>query len=380
MGTKCISILGSTGSIGQSALKVVRHLGSDFRVGALAAHSRIDLLEEQCREFRPAFVAVYDEAAAVALQKKMPELEVLTGLSGLREVARYGEANIVLSAIAGTLGLIPTIEAIQAGKDIALANKEVLVSGGSLVMELIKAKGVRLLPVDSEHSALFQCLQGNAKEAISRLILTASGGPFRSYSQERLATVSLEEALNHPNWKMGPKVSIDSSTLMNKGFEVIEAHWLFDVPLEKIEVVIHPESIIHSFVEYIDGSLMAQMGEPDMILPIQYALTFPCRKKGLMKPFDFIRFGKLEFDFPDLKRFRCLELAFEALRTGGSLPCYMNAANEVLVSRFIERQIGWQEIAQKLETLMRRHVVRPVPSVETILDVDGQARREAAAI
>lgn len=375
---KCLSILGSTGSIGQSTLKVIRHLKGRFKIGALAAHSRIDLLEEQCREFHPEIVAVYDGKAALSLKKKMPSLTVLSGIDGLKEVATFHQTQLVVSAISGTMGLLPTIDAICAGKDIALANKEVLVSGGSYVMKLVKEKKVKLLPVDSEHSALFQCLQGNTIESVNRLILTASGGPFRNYTGENLAAVSLEDALNHPNWKMGPKVTIDSSTLMNKGLEVIEASWLFNMPLEKIDVVVHPQSIIHSLVEYIDGSIMAQMGNPDMVLPIQYALTFPSRQAGLMKPFDFIQLGKLEFERPDLKRFRCLDLAFQAIKTGGSLACYMNAANEVLVNRFINREISWQQIAHGLETLMLRHSVRPLISIDGILDIDREARREAA--
>lgn len=377
---KKISILGSTGSIGKSALQVISHLGEGYEVVALAAHSNIDLLEEQIRKYKPKIVGVYDEASAMRLKMRLPDCPIIPGMEGLKAVAKFDEANFVLSSITGTAGLIPTIEAIQSGKDVALANKEALVSGGELVMRLVKEKGVRLLPVDSEHSALFQCLQGNASNTIRKLILTASGGPFRNFSQEKLASIDVEQALNHPNWKMGPKVTIDSSTLMNKGLEVIEAYWLFGIPLNQIEVVVHPQSIIHSMIEYSDGSIMAQMGEPLMLVPIQYALTYPERRPGLLKPFDFIRHGKLEFEIPDLIKFPCLSLAYEALKKGGSLPCFMNAANEVLVERFINKEISWQEIGQKLESLMERHLNLPVPSIESILDVDRQARRCALDI
>jgi 1-deoxy-D-xylulose-5-phosphate reductoisomerase len=377
---KKISLLGSTGSIGVSSLQVIRHLGEGYEVSALAAHSNIDVLEQQIKEFRPKVAAVFDEDAARVLQKRVPDCPILSGLEGLKEVARFAEANFVISSMAGTSGLLPTVEAIKAGKDVALANKESLVSGGELVMKLVQEKGVRLLPVDSEHSALFQCLQGNCSSTIRRLILTASGGPFRNFTEEMLKSITVEQALNHPNWKMGPKVTIDSSTLMNKGLEVIEAYWLFGLPLEQIDVVIHPQSIIHSMIEYCDGSTMAQMGEPLMIVPIQYALTYPQRKPGLLNSFDFIRHGKLEFSFPDMNRFRCLSLAYEALKKGGSMTGYMNAANEVLVKRFIDKEIGWFEIGQKLEYLMERHSVQAVPTIESILEIDSAARRDARHI
>ena len=378
--SKKVSILGSTGSIGKSALQVIRHLREGFEVVALAAHSNIALLEEQIREFNPKIVGVFNENAAKILKKRLPNFSIIPGEEGLKAVASFQEANFVLSSITGAAGLVPTIEAIKNGKDVALANKEALVSGGELVMQLVKEKGVRLLPVDSEHSAIFQCMQGNNSSSIRKLILTASGGPFRTYSQEKLIAVNVEQALSHPNWKMGPKVTIDSSTLMNKGLEVIEAYWLFGLPLDQIEVVIHPQSIIHSMVEYSDGSLLAQMGEPSMLVPIQYALTYPERKPGLLKPFDFIRHGKLEFEIPDLIKFPCLALAFAALKKGASLPCFMNAANEVLVTRFINKEISWQEIGKKLESLMERHSLQAVPTIESILDVDHQARLAALDI
>ncbi|MFV0339463.1 MAG: 1-deoxy-D-xylulose-5-phosphate reductoisomerase [Parachlamydiaceae bacterium] len=377
---KSISILGSTGSIGTSALEVIRHLGPEYQVTALAACSNIDLLQEQIKEFRPKLVAVFDEDKAVELKMRLPNQQIISGLEGILAAAAQPEANVVLSAISGTIGMAPTFEAVKAGKVLALANKEALVSGGSLLIDLAKKKNVPILPVDSEHSALFQCLQGNSIQSVNRLILTASGGPFRSFNLEELRAVTPEKALKHPNWSMGRKITIDSSTLMNKGLEVIEAHWLFDVPLDKIEVVVHPQSIIHSLVEYVDGSMLAQMSEPTMIVPIQYALTYPERKLGLLKPFDFIRHGKLEFSCPDLVKFRALKLAYDAIREGQSLPCYMNAANEVLVYRFLNHEIGWLEIAEKLETLMQKHEKTPVASLEEIVVIDNQARREAETI
>ena len=375
---KKIALLGSTGSIGQNTLEVARHLGEEFQIVALAAKSNIDLLERQAKEFRPKIIGIYDKEPARELKKRLPTVEIVAGMEGLEAVASYGEANFVVSAITGTLGLAPTLAAIRAGKDLGLANKEALVSGGALVMSLVREKGINLLPIDSEHSAIFQCLQGEEKGSAGRLILTSSGGPFRTYTSEQLKNVSVEQALAHPTWKMGPKITIDSSTLMNKGLEVIEAHWLFDMPIEKIDVVVHPQSIIHSMVEFIDGSMLAQMSAPSMIVPIQYALTYPGRKRGLPAPFDFNKNGHLQFFRPDLEKFRCLQLAFHAVKQGGTLPCYMNAANEVLVNRFLEKQIAWHEIASKLEDLMFKHPSQSVKTLETILDVDTKARIEAA--
>jgi 1-deoxy-D-xylulose-5-phosphate reductoisomerase len=375
---KRISVLGSTGSIGQNALKVARHLNLDIQVVALAARENIDLLEAQAREFNPDLIAVYNPDRAYELQKRLPGKTVLAGMEGLLAAASYSSADMVISAIAGTLGLQPTIEAILAGKDIGLANKEALVSGGALIMKLVQDNGVSLIPIDSEHSAIFQCLKEEKREAVRRLILTSSGGPFRTWTEERLKNVTVADALNHPTWKMGPKVTIDSSTLMNKGLEVIEAYWLFNVPLDKIDVVIHPQSIIHSLVEFNDYSILAQMGEPNMIVPIQYAMTYPVRRPGLLKPFDFVKNGKLDFAAPDLKAFRCLGLAYEALQKGGSMPCYMNAANEVLVERFLAGEIEWSEISSHLEFLMGRHPVIPIDSLETILAIDAVAREEAS--
>lgn len=374
---KRIALLGSTGSIGQNALQIARHLGDKFRVVALAAHSNIDLLETQIRDFHPDLVAVYDEGKALELQKRMPKQRIVAGMEGLKAVATHTNADFVVSAIVGTIGLVPTVAAIQAGKDVGLANKESLVSGGALVMSLVKEKGVQLIPIDSEHSAIYQCLNGENRRSIRRIIITASGGPFRTYSDEQLRGITVDDALRHPTWNMGKKITIDSSTLMNKGLEVIEAHWLFGVPLSKIEVVVHPQSIIHSMVEFDDLSILAQMGEPNMKTPIQYAMTYPDRYPGLLKPFDFTKNSKLEFFVPDTQRFRCLALAYQSIQTGGSLPCYMNAANEVLVQRFISRDIGWKEIATKLESLMLRHSTQTMTSMDSVLAVDALARQEA---
>lgn len=377
---KHITILGSTGSIGVSSLDVIRHLGPDYRVAALAAHSRIDLLERQMLEFQPDVVAVFDKEKAFELQRRGSSIPVLAGIDGLLAVASHSVSNYVISAMTGTLGLAPTLAAIDAGKTIGLANKEALVTGGALVTELAKKRGVSLLPIDSEHSAIFQCLKGNEADDVHRLILTASGGPFRAFTPAQLADISVEQALSHPTWKMGPKITIDCSTLMNKGLELIEAYWLFGVPLDRIEVVIHPQSLIHSMVEFQDGSILAQMSEPSMVLPIQYALSYPFRKPGLQKPFDFSKARSLEFFPPDLKQFRCLALAYEAIKQGGSLPAYMNAANEVLVERFLRREFPWTAICMKLESLMEKHCPAAISSYEEVCAVDKLARQEAAVV
>lgn len=374
---KQISILGSTGSIGTNTLKVVRSYPDKFKIKALAAHSNIELLEQQAREFRPEFIAVFDSAKAMELQKRLPFVEVAAGVEALEAAASFTGVDQVISAMTGTMGLRPTLAAVKSGKNVALANKEALVSGGSLVMSLVKEKGVALLPIDSEHSAIFQCLNGEDPQKVRRLILTASGGPFRSYTMEQLSAATVDQALCHPTWKMGPKVTIDCSTLMNKGLEVIEAHWLFNLPIDQIEVVIHPQSIIHSLVEFVDGSLIAQMGEPDMLIPIQYAMTYPNREKTPIKPFDFYKHSTLQFIEPDINRFRCLRLAFDAVKSGGSLPCYMNAANEELVGLCLQKKILWPQIGIKLEQLMSAHRVENITSVEDVLAVDERARREA---
>ncbi len=372
---KKISIVGSTGSIGQSTLQVVDNL-QNIEVVGLAAHSNIGLIEQQAKKYNPQLIALYDESKALELKKRLPNTEIVTGLDGINAVASMN-VDQVISAITGTLGLSPTMAAIQAGNDVALANKEALVSGGALVMQAVKEKGVTLLPIDSEHSAIFQCLQGEDPKKIRRIILTASGGPFRQFQTDQLAQITPEKALNHPTWIMGPKVTIDSSTLMNKGLEVIEAHWLFGVSIEQIEVLVHPQSIIHSIVEFVDSSSIAQMGEPKMITPIQYALTYPDREPGLLPPFDYLANPTLEFFAPDLQKFRCLSHAFSAIREGGSLPCYMNAANEVLVHRFLKKEISWTQIGERLGDLLAKHNKQKVDSVASIFEIDAQARAEA---
>lgn len=374
---KQIAVLGSTGSIGKSTLRIVQHLPTSFRVAGLAAHSNIELLAEQIRTFSPDCVAVYRAEKAEELQRLFPSLRVLSGEEGLAEVAALSEVECVVMAIVGMRALGPTICAIEAGKTIALASKEVLVSAGEYVMDLARSKGVSILPVDSEHSAIFQCLEGRDLSEVQRVILTASGGPFRNHSQEDLDKVTVEEALCHPTWDMGPKVTIDSSTLINKGLEMIEARWLFDIPPEKIDVVIHPQSIIHSFVEFIDGSIIAQICEPNMVYPIQYALTYPKRKPGMFSPFDFAKNSRLEFFPPDRVRFPSLRLAQKSMEAGKSTPCYLNAANEVLVDRFLKREISWKEIPQCLERLLQRHEAVALDSLDTILSIDHEARQEA---
>ncbi len=376
---KKIAILGSTGSIGTNAVKVVQHLGGEIQIRALAARSNIDLLESQARLFAPALIGVYDEQKARELQKRLPHIPVLAGMEGLQAVAAYDDVDMVLSAMSGTMGILPTIAAIQKGKQIALANKEVLVSAGDYVTTLAKQTGSVLIPVDSEHTALFQCLQG-PPNPVQRLILTASGGPFYHSSLEELSRITVDQALCHPNYRMGTKNTIDSSTLMNKGLEVIEAHWLFQVPIDQIEVTIHPQQVIHSMVEFIDGSILAQLSAPTMLIPIQYALTYPERRPGMLPPFDFTKHSSLDFSPPDMQKFSCLRLAYEALRQGGSTPCYLNAANEILVSRFMNREIGWLDIAHKLEKLLSLHAYEKQLDLEKIIHVDALARCDAQHI
>lgn len=378
MKENCLAVLGSTGSIGRQTLEVARHLG--YEVASLAAYGSLDALSQQIEEFHPKVVAVFDPEKAFQLQKKFPRLSVVAGIEGLEEAASVAEADLVVSAITGAVGIAPTLAAIDHGKKVALANKEVLVAAGDLVMERARAKGVPIIPVDSEHSALFQCLEHKKKEEVRRLILTASGGPFWRFSKEEKEWITPDQALKHPNWSMGPKITIDSSTLMNKGLEVIEAFHLFRIPLEQIEVVIHPQSIVHSMVEMCDGSMLAQMSEPSMIFPIQYALTWPHRRPGLLPPFPFAKHSKWEFFPVEKESFLCLDLAFESLKQGGSFPCYLNAANEILVARFLEKRISWADIGRKLEKLLSCHKRESPSTLEMIFAIDAQARREALAI
>ncbi len=382
---KHLAILGSTGSIGQNALSVVETHPDELVVDGLAVNTSIDRTEQQVRQFNPRLVAVRDEEAANQLRKRLKDVktvEVLSGSEGVSAVATMAEVDLVLEAMGGGAGLLPTLEAIQAGKDLAFVNKEVLVMGGSLIMEAAKEYGARLLPVDSEISAIFQCLsdvKGNdcTRAEIHRLILTGSGGPFRETPLDQLSSVTPQQALQHPNWKMGEKITIDSATMMNKGFEVIESKWFFDVELSQIEVVIHPESIIHSMVEFVDGSLLAQLGVSDMRLPIQYALTYPCRLPTRVPRLDLAQIGVLHMEPVDSEKFTCLELAYSAAKVGGTLPTVLSSADEVIVQAFLNRQIGFMDIPNYLEEVMTRHDVTFQPMLDDILAADQWARSAA---
>lgn len=369
---KKIAILGSTGSIGTQTLEVVRE-NKDIEVTALAAGRNIDLLERQIREFSPRLAAVWDEKLAAELKDRIRDLDtqVVSGMDGLIQVSTEEKTDILVTAIVGMIGIRPTMEAIRAGKDIALANKETLVTAGHLIMPLAKERGVSILPVDSEHSAIFQSLQGGQAGALKKILLTASGGPFRGKKQEELKNVQVEDALKHPNWEMGRKITIDSSTMVNKGLEVIEAKWLFGVDVDQIQVVVQPQSVVHSMVEYDDGAVIAQLGTPDMKLPIQYALYYPQRRYLPGERLDFWRIGKLDFERPDTETFRALALAYQAGRTGGSLPTVFNAANEMAVAKFLDRQIGYLEITDLIGECMERHVNIPSPSLDEILDTEA---------
>jgi 1-deoxy-D-xylulose-5-phosphate reductoisomerase len=371
---KNISILGSTGSIGIQSLDVARNL--KIKVSGLSANSNVDLLEKQAREFMPRIAAINDDSLRSELKSRLKGLpiEVLSGLEGLKAVAAMDEIDTVVTSIVGIAGLIPTLQAIKKGKDIALANKETLVTAGSIIMSEAKKHKVNIFPVDSEHSAIFQCLMGNNLNKVSKLILTASGGPFRGRSCGELMEVSLKDALKHPNWVMGSKITIDSASLMNKGLEVIEAKWLFDISIDKIEVLIHPQSVVHSMVEYCDGSVMAQLGSPDMRIPIQFALTYPDRSNNEFSKLDLLKTRSLTFEEPDLDAFPCLGLAFNALETGGTMPTVLNAANEVAVGLFLEEKIRFIDIPVIIEKAMEKHQKNNNPSLEDIIEVDKDTR------
>lgn len=370
---KKIVVLGSTGSIGTQTLDVVRN-NSDIEVVALAAGSNIELLEKQIREFKPRMVCVWDENKAKELRTLVADLEVkiTSGMEGLIECSVIEEADVVLTAIVGMIGIQPTIAAIKAKKDIALANKETLVTAGHIIMPLAKEYNVKILPVDSEHSAIFQSLNGENYNRISRILLTASGGPFRGMNTEQLKKVKLEDALKHPNWSMGRKITIDSATMVNKGLEVMEAKWLFDVDFDQIEVVIQPKSIIHSMVEFVDGGVIAQLGTPDMKLPIQYALTYPDRRVLGGDRLDFAKLSQISFEAPDLETFRGLSLAYEVGRMGGSMPTVYNAANERAVAKFLNREISFLEIYEIIEDAIQSHHKVDNPSVDEILEIEAQ--------
>ena len=370
---KKIALLGSTGSIGTQTLDVVRNQG-DIQVTAMAAGSNIALLEKQIREFHPSIAAVWDEKKALELKAKVADLpvKVVSGMDGLLEAATEKEAQIVVTAVVGMIGIRPTIAAMEAGKDIALANKETLVTAGHIIMPLAEKLGVKILPVDSEHSAIFQSLNGEHGNKIHKILLTASGGPFRGHTREQMASVQVEDALKHPNWSMGRKITIDSSTMVNKGLEVMEAQWLFDVEMDQVQVVVQPQSIIHSMVEYEDGAVIAQLGTPDMRLPIQYALYYPERRYLPGDRLDFWKLSQITFEKPDLENFHGLALAYEAGRRGGSLPTVFNAANEYAVPKFLNREISYLEITDMIQKAMEHHKVIDDPTVEQILETERE--------
>lgn len=371
---KKVAILGSTGSIGTQTLDVAREQG-DIEVVAVAAGSNIEQLEKQIREFKPRIAAVWSEEKAAALRTAVAdcEVKVCSGMDGLITAAAESSAEIVVTAIVGMIGIQPTIAAIRAGKDIALANKETLVTAGHIIMPLAKEHGVSILPVDSEHSAIFQSMHGEERGSVEKILITASGGPFRTWRKEQMFGIKPEDALKHPNWEMGRKITIDSATMVNKGLEVMEAKWLFDVGLERIQVVVHPQSVIHSMVQYQDGAIMAQLGTPDMKLPIQYALYYPERRPMAGERLDFCQLGQMTFEKPDLERFRGLALALEAAKAGGSLPVVYNAANERAVQMFLDRKITFLEIPEVIEACMQGHTVIEQPTVEQIWGAEQEA-------
>ena len=374
---RLLSILGSTGSIGKNTLEVVSGHPDKFRVAALAARNNIELLEEQVNTFRPEVVAVFREDAAARMKKKGLPVKLVTGMDGLVEAATLPETDMVVSAVAGSDGLLPTYAAIKAGKDIALATKEALVMAGKIVMSEAAARGVKIFPVDSEHSSVFQCLYGRSMAEVEKVILTASGGPFLGKSRSELATVTPSAALRHPNWSMGRKISIDSATLMNKGLEVIEAFWLFDLPLEKIDVILHPQSIVHSMVKFVDGSLMAHMSMPDMKGPISYALSYPDRFENVLPVLDLAKIGELTFEDPDMENYPSLSLTYDALKTGGTMPCVLNAANEVAVEAFLAEKIPFTEITCIVDRTMADHTVSEGSSIDEVIRASEWAKQRA---
>ncbi len=382
MAKKQIAILGSTGSIGTQALDVVRRNPDKFEVYAICANRSIDLLIQQAVEFMPEMVCIADETYYPQLKEALADLPIKTfaGNDAIAEMVTMPSIDIVIAAMVGYAGLRPTMAAIQAGKTIALANKETLVVAGELICELARKHRTPLLPVDSEHSAIFQCLVGEGNNEIEKILLTASGGPFRTKKRSELYHVTAADALRHPNWDMGAKITIDSATMMNKGFEVIEAKWLFDVPVEKIQVLVHPQSIVHSAVQFADGSVKAQLGMPDMRLPIQYALTFPERIESTFPRVDFLQMNNLTFEAPDLGKFRNLALAYEAMNKGGNMPCILNAANEVVVYAFLKNQCGFLEMSDIIETVMAKATFIKKPTYEDYVQTDKLARQLAQSL
>jgi 1-deoxy-D-xylulose-5-phosphate reductoisomerase len=378
---KRIAILGSTGSIGCNSLRVIEAHPQAYQVTALAAGRNMDLLAEQVRKFRPVEVAVSGDPEADRLKERLedgPRPRVVSGREGLLHLATLEEVDTVISAIAGAAGLVPTYAAIRAGKTIALANKETMVMAGPLVIEEAKKRGVTLLPVDSEHSAIFQCLQGHWRDDVRRVILTASGGPFKDFSYEEMEKVTPEQALKHPNWNMGPKITVDSATLMNKGLELIEARWLFGLDIHQIHILIHPQSVVHSMVEYKDGSIIAQLGIPDMITPISYALSYPRHEDTALPALDLEQVGTLRFMKPDTRKFRCLDLALRAAEIGQSMPAVLNGANEMAVELFLRGSIGFLRIPSLIEETMGAHTPFVINSIETVMEADAWARQRTA--
>jgi 1-deoxy-D-xylulose-5-phosphate reductoisomerase len=380
---KNISVMGSTGSIGINALKVIESRPEEYRIVGLAAGRNIDLLLKQILRFQPAVAAVSEGVLATSLKEKLKgrsKTEILSGSEGFGTVASLEEADTVISAISGAAGLVPTYRAVEAGKNIALANKETIVMAGPLILDLAKANDVSILPIDSEHSAIFQALQGHYREDLKRIILTASGGPFRDVPKERLEIITPEEALKHPNWDMGKKISIDSATLMNKGLETIEAKWLFSVDVDQIDIVIHPESIVHSMVEYRDGSIIAQLGVPDMITPISYALSYPRHQETGLPSLRLEEVETLTFQKPDMERFKCLALALKASEMSKSMPAVLNGANEVAVESFLQGKIGFLQIPRVIERTMEMHESFSIDNIEKILEADKWARKTAEEV
>jgi 1-deoxy-D-xylulose-5-phosphate reductoisomerase len=378
---KRIAILGSTGSIGCSSLKVIEAHPEAYQVTALAAGKNIDLLAEQIRKFRPLEVAVLGDQEAESLKERLgggQKTRIVSGREGVIHLATLEEVDTVISAITGAAGLVPTYAAIRAGKNIALANKETMVMAGPLVMEEAKRRGVAVLPVDSEHSAILQCLQGHARDDVRRVILTASGGPFKDFSHEEMEKVTPEQALKHPNWNMGPKITVDSATLMNKGLELIEAKWLFELDIHQIHILIHPQSVVHSMVEYRDGSIIAQLGIPDMVTPISYALSYPRHVDTPLRPLDLEEVGTLRFMKADTRKFRCLELALRAAEIGDSMPAVLNGANEVAVDLFLKGRIGFLQIPSLIERTMDAHRPFVIDRIEKVMEADAWARERAA--
>ena len=377
---KKIAILGSTGSIGTQALDIIRNNRDLYEVEALTAWNSTELLSQQIKEFNPKIAVVSNEKQALELSKEFPTVDIDFGMEGLINAAANTSAELVLNGLVGMVGLKPTYEAIKKKKNIALANKETLIAGGEIIMNEVKKNGVRIIPVDSEHSAIFQCLNSNDIKELDRIILTASGGPFRGYTKEQLVNVTLEDALKHPNWSMGAKITIDSATMMNKGLEVIEAKWLFDISVDKIDIVIHKESIIHSMIEYVDTSVIAQLGIPDMRIPIQYSFSYPKRIKASWESLNLAKVGTLSFEEPNYEVFKCLGLAYDAIKMGGSYPATLNSANEELVNLFLEKKIGFIDIQNTLAGIMKHHKAVKINNIDDIYEIDKETRREVLSL